>query len=349
MRERSATLPDQAQITWHKTLELPSPQPPHSQAQIQAKAIEAVINHLSARGSPDTYLQLNAAVLSSLMNEHGFDLYSGDRPSEGLDSLLIAIRPIFGHPALMRYGGSASALESGQWWLKDCAIPGLEIPLSDRVEMALVRRILQQEVGILLPELDAALCQQFPGLMTPDLDLIMECLRAYAQLIDDRWMIRAQELPAVRRQDIAEVKTLLEQTGERLGYKVDSSLSGEDQPGILIWRSSSSLPGYLFQVQASAVFNPILPPWNDDLEKHNRQSGQPLRRILAIPGSRAGLALYKLRTDPRLRQEIDSHWRILKFRHLRWLSKHENLSATTLDERLLDDPIESSDAQMKLL
>jgi hypothetical protein len=348
MRERSASGPDHAQVVWRVSKDSVSARPELTKAEIQAIALEGIIHHLCECGEPANYLRLKAAVLSSLAHKYPFELKAGDRPAERLDALLAAIRPSFIHPQLHRYGGSAGSLESGDWWLADSSKTDIQIPISDRIEMALVRLLLQEN-GIRLAELDGFLCRQFPGLLTPDLTLILECLKSYALAQDDAWFLREQELPKARRQDIEEAKTLLLMTGERLGFRAESYAAGEGRPGLVTWRRKGGALDYLFHVQASAIFNPILPLWNSEMPQLAFQAESSARKLIVIPGSRAGLALYKLRTNPYLRQEIELHWQVIKFRHLHWLSKHENLSSSNLDELFRLDPLENSDAQMKLL
>ncbi len=81
-----------------------------------------------------------------------------------------------------RYAGSSRSLETGHWWLDEASIPAAEIaePLADRLEVALVR-YLQERSEIQLHEVDRALCREFPGLLTPELEMVQQCLASYAE------------------------------------------------------------------------------------------------------------------------------------------------------------------------
>jgi hypothetical protein len=58
---------------------------------------------------------------------------------------------------------------------------------------------------------------------------------------------------------------------------------------------------------------------------------------------------YKLRRDPRLNEAYQKGWRLLKFRHLRYLSEYPHLSVGQWEDLLNGDPPQWEDAvQMRM-
>ncbi len=75
----------------------------------------------------------------------------------------------------------------------------------------------------------------------------------------------------------------------------------------------------------------------------------PERRLIVLPGGRAGLVEYKLRRDQRLRAVLGQGWRFVKFRQVRWLAENESLRRDNFEELLELDPLSNRDPQLPLL
>jgi hypothetical protein len=75
----------------------------------------------------------------------------------------------------------------------------------------------------------------------------------------------------------------------------------------------------------------------------------PNQCLIALPGSRASLALYKLRRNSHLNQIVNEGWRFIKFRHIYQMVRIPTLSRLNFNEILGQDPIQEADNQMRLL
>ncbi|MCC6189722.1 MAG: hypothetical protein IT318_11870 [Anaerolineales bacterium] len=172
----------------------------------------------------------------------------------------------------------------------------------------------------------AATYAAFPETVTPGRSLVFACVHSYAQRLGpDRWQLRAEDEPARRAVDLAEILAYLRALGVRQGFEVD-------QANPQTWRDAAQ-PVYVFAVLTSAHLSTHL-------------LGEPLagrRRFLVLPGGRAGLAEFKLRRDPRLRPALSGGaWTIVKYRHIRRMAADARLTRATLEPALAADPLEAA-------
>lgn len=313
-----------AQITW--------------QARDSAKAIRAshtrreeivyqsALAHLRARGEPAPYLALQAAALSELARQNML-VPPAAAPGEAYADVRDALeRALTGEESgFTRLGGSPHALDVGKWWLAEVDQAGA--PLSDRVETALAAYV-REHPGETVVRIDAAMCAAFPGLLTPEAELVLACLESYGeQDADGRWSLRAQDREERRRADVEEMRGLLAGLGERLGFGVTS----EEE---VVWLGMEGEVAR-FGIQVTAGIG--------------KMAGEPStapQAYLVLPGGRAGLLLYKIRHDPRL---AGSGWQFLKFRHVRQLAASAAVTRETWQEQFELDPLTVESAQMRLL
>lgn len=208
-------------------------------------------------------------------------------------------------------------------------------------------RLLNKNPGRTLFEIHHALNKSFPGLLTPDAGLILACLESYAQADPPEsglWRLRPQDEPAVRRSDLHEAREMVKRLGEKMGFTVSVPASRHtSKPGQIststpfTWQNQMGQAEIVFYIIASAAFGQILldPP---------AQAG---RQILVLPGSRANLSLYKIRSDPRLKEAVEKKWHFLKYRQLRLLEANPP-EATAFLEHLSSDPLTSQQSQIRL-
>jgi hypothetical protein len=316
----------QGQLRWRIAGDPPQPE---AQALDQALPREQALTLLRDRGEPAPYLDLHAAGLAALARAHAFrhkEPSAADQLAQTQDLLSIAFSYRNG---FIRFGGSQHSLEVGSWWLRDAQ--GVQPPLSDRVERSLAA-MLEAQPGITAAELDAALCREFPGLLTPETSLVLACLESYGEQVDDGpgWKLRPQEAAGLRSADLQEVHSHLESLGARLGFGV----SGQEP---MLWKEGEQ--AYSFFVLATAEIGEIL----------LRAGQNPQRSFLVLPGGRANLVHFKLRRDPRLQAAMDAGWRFLKFRHVRRLVDSALLTRDTLDDQFGLDPLTYTKPQIPLL
>lgn len=338
-----------AQMIWQREAKAAEIAPPEGSGQSVGRS--AAAQYLAERGEPAGYTHMHAAALAGMAQAHVFRAERAFRAvQEALTRPETAAEPkvavVFSaaHNAvkeMLTYRGnflryqSSDAPESGLWWLRTEDTPeNCALPLADRLEKALVSHVLKNP-GCTLDELDWALRQTFPGLQTPDSELIENCLDSYAEqepLESGHWKLRPQDSPAARRADLQQTRELLRDLAQRLGFSVAG-----DFP--LVWMDTASLPRYHFYPQVSALLGQAL-----------LRGGSPAERsLIVLPGSRGNLLAYKLKRDPHLQQVVDEGWRFLKFRHLRQLCDTAQISAETLDEQLSLDPLTYSAPQMRLI
>ena len=279
---------------------------------------------LQERGEPATYLYLHAAGLACMAADHSLRW----RP-EALAQIHAPIQAALAAPEFVHHAESQNP-ESGLWAPAEWDAK-LE-PLPDRVEIAAVR-FLQKQPACTFRELELALNNELPGMLTPSLGLLRAVLASYASETGGRWSLRPEDSPSSRRLDLEQAAQALASLGARLGYTLQGD---EKNPRLVRWLDNGQAL-YHFHLLASAVVERLL-----------RQDPTPAgQRFLILPGGRAGLLAYKLERDPGLRA-LAGHWRILKFRHLRRLAGMNGLTRAGFDQEFSGDPIEPPE-QMRLL
>jgi hypothetical protein len=312
---------DPAQVLWHRRAFAHEDNEP---TEIDAEAVHhAIQSALQERGEPTPYLSLYAAGLIAMLDEHSLSWRE-----EALAQIQAPIQAAMEGPEFIHLSESQNP-ESGLWslaeWDKEIE------PLPDRVEIAVVH-FLQKNPACTLRELETALNNELPGLLTPSLGLIRAVLTSYANETDGHWSLRAEDSPTVRRADIESSIQALAGLRARLGYTLQQE---ERNQRIFLWLENGQVI-YNFHLLASAVVGRLL-----------RQNPTPRENsCLILPGGRAGLLAYKLDRDPALRAAA-GRWRIVKFRQLRRLAGLAGLSREQFDKEFSGDPIEPPE-QMKL-
>ena len=252
----------------------------HALQQICAYAVQ---DHLRQRGEPAPYLHLHAAALCGLAQAHAPLVAEGKSILDLVRDFETAQDATFAYQAgFSRFGTSGRTTprsrEVGLWWLdqsiEEAGAGHITLPLADRVEMEVVR-LLQRCNSCTLDDADRHLCLEFPGLLTPELELILACLDSYAERLTDQagekvtqtglWKLRPQDYPQARRADLAAMRELLETIGARLGYQVErlpSQTKDEFAPQRvpLIWKEPDGRIAYRFYLLASAVMGDLVFP-----------------------------------------------------------------------------------------
>jgi hypothetical protein len=351
----------QAQIHWKRSAGLHPAQripQPSSPAALEESSQRAALEYLRQRGEPATYLHLHAAALSRLAQEHRWSAASQDKaaepsPTEQMELTEKALQNAFGpQSGFTRYGTESRALEAGWWWaeaLAGAAEAGV-LALADRAEMEVVRFLLKNP-ACSSQAVERAVCAALRGLLTPEKELLIECLVSYAKQDasdEDLWQLRAEDAPSARRADLEAIRALIVRAGERLGYLVETGelpegdLRPQDTARSLTrtpicWKQAGGSSTYTFYCIASGLLGHIVftPP----------AAGQG---VIVLPGGRARLVEYKQRRDLRLAQAIAAGWRFIKFRHLRRLASDDTLTQQNFEQRLALDPLANQDPQTAL-
>ncbi len=318
----------QSQYLWQAG---PPPTPAASVAANPDIVRQAAHNLLQQRGQPSQYLHLQAAAVQALAQNNTLALAGLDPADQFNESRSTLEFGLTFQSGFLRYEGSDNSLEVGQWWPRD--LPDPQPPLADRMERWLVRQLLDAP-GQPRPALDAALCAAFPGRLTPPADTLSALLDSYAEADESAALrLRPADAPAARHADLDELRRLLVQLGQALGYQTrqtDQSVRWEDDSPPETWH---------FHLAASALLGECLlaPPPAE-------------RNFIVHPGSRARLLLHKLKRDPRLAQLAEKqNWRFLTFRLVRRLGQTPALTRAGLLALLDLDPLSEEATQLALL
>jgi len=309
------------QVTW-KAETAPKPNPGLSTWEPIIE--KSTAKYLAMRNEPAPFLLMHAAAVTSLAINQALPFNQPQFDDEILTRVQNTVQKVLSNPAVfVRYESRPQNPESGLWWLANPP-QGLEAPLADRVEMEVVR-FMQRNPGRLPAELEAAINQSFPGLLTPSMELIRICLQSYgdaSSTLPQHWQLRPQEAPAARRADLAAAHAGLDILAATLGFQAQ----GENP---VIWKDPGGKEVYCFYLFASGIISKYL-FWPGSIP--------PARSILVLPGGRANLVAYKIHHDPRLSACMSEGWRFLKFRLLRQLLDRKNLTLPVFEEMLQSDP-----------
>lgn len=324
------TYTGQGQLLWHK-----GQVPPGEPDARQAKAILRSDGYTQIRnaGEPLPALKLKSSGWAALDEQNALPI-AAERSQE---DHFQALKTLTSETYAFREGFLYYE-DLDRWWHKEA--PLQSITYSDRVEMALVKLLVDADVPLPRTELEDALFERFPALLTPDSQLLQVCLKAYGVQDPPQsecWRLRPGETPTARKADLADMRALLRELGKKLGF-IPREGPPLDHVLTLTWENSAGVQ-YTFFITASALVSKII------LD----QSPPPPTPWIALPGSRANLVIHKLKHHPPLSRLIDRGWNFIKFRHIRRLSSDVNLSAESLPEHLSLDPLTYTEPQLPLL
>ncbi len=348
----------QAQIHWRKKQPDAVPAdllPGQYQEAVARKGNQVLHTHLLQRGEPAPFAQLHAVMIAENIQSQDFHLPAQLQAADVLSQTQTALlRAVQQNPGLVHLGGGERSIESGQWYLDRSVLAGIKpdgvaTPLADRVEMSLVRYLIENP-GCETQEVERAMLKQSPGLFTPEAEYLNICLASYGEKVetkDNRWVLRSQDSPNSRRSDILEINQQLEQIGGRLGYSLrrarpTASIGRE----ALIWQDGSGEIEALFFVLASAVIGKVISQFDSYLQE-NRLT-MPRMKALVVPGSRARLILSKIQNNLVLKTAVEDGWTFLKFRYMRRLAENDQITRAILSSQINQDPLANSDPQIPL-
>ncbi len=294
-------------------------------------AAKHAASFLNALGQPASYIRVYMAACAGLAQDN---LLPADRaaPTENYNLLQASLREALTYSGGFHRYNPGESPETGLYWLRDDRQAAE--PLADQVEKLLVNTLIKNP-GITTDAMEAAVCQAFPGLLTPNREQILACLNSYAIESPDSngcWALRPEDKPAARRTDLDRMLEQLEALGRRLGFQIEGSTP-------LIWKDGQGIPCFIFFRLVSAVIGPIL---------RTHLPGDSATPVILIPGGRAGLIEDKLRHNPRLAQLVQP-WHFLKTRHLRLLYDSSGITAGNFLARIHEDPLTGPQQQMRLL
>jgi hypothetical protein len=301
----------------------------HQRELIVSEGIES----LNKRGEPAPYITSYTSALLTLIENMGISKDEQISSANEYSRIhqLIENSISFKHD-FIRYGGGETSPEKARIWHQEIQNP-ISL-LSDQIEIEVYQLMAERTLNN-HQKIDQSISNIFPGLATPDFELISTCIESYSHkesLVKGEVVLRSQDEPNRRTLELASIRLSLCDLGINLGFSPRG-----DNP--VIWEDAKDHIRLVFYVSSSAGIGRII----------FTSPHPPDKSIILLPGARANLVLYKLRNNPYLNQVTESGWRFLKFRHLRHLLESPSLSRDNLDSLLALDPFTESPAQMRLL
>jgi hypothetical protein len=286
----------------------------------------AISDHLAVRGEPASYLHIHATGLLSLIESHS--LIKKDQEFDETLRLVQALiqSALEEDPHFIHYS-TGESVDTGMWGSNH--FQEYRESLADRVEVAVVT-FLQKNPNSIYLEVEDDLYPRFPGLLTPSKGLIYAVLSSYAVRENGAWMLRAEDLASMRRNELKKIGSMIEALGSRLGY------STSQQDRMYLWQEENQTV-YAFYVQASALVGRAFSEISFPAEQ----------TLLVMPGGRASLAAYKAQRDPTLAARL-KEVRVMKYRLLRTLLEVPVLTRESFGKQIASDPLEKSKLQMFL-
>lgn len=312
---------------------------------LRAGALQAALEILDRRGEPLAYSWLHHAALDQLARAGALAetmharLRAGDNPFQFLRHRL---EEGFKEGYVHEFDHWHD--KQGVLWFKrqDADRP---LPLSERVEVA-AREILQSAGRLRADEFEDALLARFPGLLTPEIELVELCAQAYADWVDGEWVWRASDVDA----QLSRARTLLVQLGVRLGFDVCQDIAPFD----LVWRAEKVIPGssagsvheqrvwedvYGFLFRARADFGDLVAR-----RVHLRHG------FVIIPETQVALTRERLRRDPLWLKRLErAGWEFLRVPFVEMLLQEEWTERPEFQLAWgLDPPLARGKEQMEL-
>ncbi len=267
---------------------------------------DGIEEHLLRRGEPDDYLHLYAAAVLQAAYGCGLPVFQPQVKAETLDHVHMGVtKTLSERTFLKRYNGASANVESGEWWLMEDE--EAEPPLADRVELEIEAALREQET-VIFQRLEQRLLGRFPGLATPDPDLVRACLEAKGETMPDApgiWRRRGGE------PERAQVEHWLAELAGSLGL---TNTAGE----LRLWQNRRGKMLYALAVIENAVFSPVVLA---ELPVPAEQC------VLVYPESHANLTRFKLQRDARLAAAA-SGWRFLTSARLQHFLAGSELTLT---------------------
>ena len=199
----------------------------------------AISGHLTERGEPASYLHIHASALVSLIESHSLK-----KKDQEFDETLRVVQALIQSaleedPHFIHYS-TGESVDTGMWGSKHA--DGYPESLADRVEVAAVT-FLQKNPNSIYLEVEDDLYPRFPGLLTPSKGLIYAVLSSYAVRENGAWMLRAEDIASMRRNELNKVNGMIEALGSRLGYSMTKQ--GRVSSGRKAVRSYTHSPSWL--------------------------------------------------------------------------------------------------------
>jgi len=310
---------------------------PHKKNEERVEQLEParqqLINYLAERAEPATFHEL-FVVYSAAPSIHCADLSSLKKESSDYYQKVIhdLHSELDDSKTFQLFKGPTAS--SSRWML--VTHEEKNFPLDDRIEQEVVNAIYR-ESRINFPDLYSSLCEIFCSFLTPERNFCKACLESYATCVDhisQHYERDSKEEPQLREQEKHEIADLINETGKKIGVTVHHN----DE---IVWLNEQGKPLYHFFFSTTAIFSPSI------LCEREKPGGIP---VFIFPASRSRLIVLKKNRNPYLKEILEEHWHLLKFRQVRKISEQEQFSLQAWQDLLdVDPPLWEAPTQMKIL
>jgi hypothetical protein len=210
------------------------------------------------------------------------------------------------------------------WWLAQAPhVP----PLVERVEQAVYETLAAAEATT-TAELLTTVYARFPGMLTPEGEWVLACLRSYGQqTAPGRWTLQEGERPSERAKARERVLYTLQDLGQRWGYEVKLA-----RGLALRWVQVGRQP-IVWAILDTAALSLLLDAASSEL-------AAGARKLAVISDARQDLMALRWTRSPHLRQELASGgWQFIHEQDLHHWAEQHNLTLSDLDTLASLDPL----------
>lgn len=181
------------------------------EARFERIVVETTKELLAERGEPSPYTIIINHI-DPVLAKHGYFLAL----HTGLDVKTVLKNHL--DQEFILVAGTIGGAEGELWWFKDTSIiPHFEIPLSERVEQTVLRKLMS-DYKVTFTQLWEAVSVEFPNALTSDSISLIDILREYAKKeTGGFWMLK----PTVRQRQTehAQIISILAAIGNKLGFR----------------------------------------------------------------------------------------------------------------------------------
>lgn len=334
-------------VTWTRADHSPAPQAAQNVApKIRAGALDAARSILDARSEPLAYSWLHHAGLDKLARDGILAETLNAKYRDG-DNAFQFLRHRMEEGFKEGYIREIDHFrdKTRVLWEKPTS-PSGALPISLRVQ-AVVHDILFQAQRIGVNALEDAVLAKFPGLLTPEVELVELCASAYAELRDKEWFWRDENAD----EWLARARALMRRLGEHLQMDVV-----ENNPRFeMVWRIEKIIPGSARgAIQQEKIVEDayaILFRRNVDFLELTGLPTAPLRGLVILPETQVALTRERLRRDVRWLKKLErAGWDFLRLPLVEMLLREDYATRPEFQLALgLDPALIEGQEQLQLL
>jgi hypothetical protein len=309
---------------------------PDLEARLRDVVVAAAEETLQARGEPAPFARLHCHIWETLARRGILQriMVTKEPPSpldwarkqiqkalqDQVGSTFVQVWAAQSHPE----DGETTQESECLWWI----VHGPDVsPLTERVEQAVYEALAAVETAT-TAELLATVYARFPGMLTPNDEWVLACLRSYGhQIASGQWALQEGERPSERAKARERVPYTLRNLGQRWGYEVKLA-----QGLALRWVQSGKQP-VVWAILDTAALSPLL-------EAASTELAAGARRLAVISDARQDLMALRWARAPLLREELAARsWQFVHEQDLHHWAEQHNLTLSDLDTLVSLDPL----------